>query len=86
MWECTQYLIQNLNEKGEIGAAELAARLGSGRSEEARALAYRLYAICDRKGWAKEALYYNSLVIAWPEIIKLAHEPYPTEEQKTLFT
>ncbi len=86
VWECTQQLIRRLNKSGEQGAAELAARLGSGRSEEARALAYRLYAICDRKGWAKEALDYNSLVIAWPEIIKLAHEPYTTEEQKKLFT
>lgn len=86
VWECTQHLIRRLNKFGEQSAAELAARLGSGRSEEARALAYRLYAICDRKGWAKEALDYNSLVIAWPEIIKLAHEPYPTEEQKKLFT
>jgi putative DNA methylase len=85
VWECTQHLIRRLNKFGEQSAAELAARLGSGRSEEARALAYRLYAICDRKGWAKEALDYNSLVIAWPEIIKLAHEPYTTEEQKKLF-
>jgi putative DNA methylase len=86
VWECTQHLIRRLNKFGEQSAAELAARLGSGRSEEARALAYRLYAICDRRGWAKEALDYNSLVIAWPEIIKLAHETYTTEEQKKLFT
>jgi putative DNA methylase len=86
VWECTQHLIRRLNKFGEQSAAELAARLGSGRSEEARALAYRLYAVCDRKGWAKEALDYNSLVIAWPEIIKLAHEPHTTEEQKKLFT
>jgi putative DNA methylase len=40
--------------------------------EMARDLAYRLYSICERKKWASEALAYNTLVIAWPEISKLA--------------
>ena len=34
----------------------------------ARDLAYRLYTICERKEWADEALAYNGLVIAWPEL------------------
>jgi putative DNA methylase len=72
VWECTQQLIRALEEGGEQMAAALAAKLGTGKSEEARALAYRLYAICERKKWAKEALAYNSLVVAWPEIVKLA--------------
>jgi putative DNA methylase len=37
-------------------------------AERARDLAYRLYSICDRKGWAEEAFGYNSLVASWPEI------------------
>jgi putative DNA methylase len=85
VWECTQHLIRRLNTGGEQGAAELAGRLGSGRSEEARALAYRLYSICERKNWAKQALDYNSLVIAWPEIITLAQEPYLEAEPGRLF-
>jgi putative DNA methylase len=40
----------------------------------ARDLAYRLYRLCDRKGWTQEALAYNSLVISWPEITRLASE------------
>ena len=72
VWECTQQLIRALEEGGEKAAAALAAKLGAGKSEEARALAYRLYSICERKKWAKEALAYNSLVVAWPEIVKLA--------------
>ena len=31
-------------------------------------LAYRLYAICERKGWAQEALAYNTLVTSWSHI------------------
>ena len=37
-------------------------------------LTYRLYATCERKKWAQEALAYNSLVIAWPEISRLARQ------------
>jgi putative DNA methylase len=72
VWECAQQLIRRLNETGEDGAARLLRQLGSGRSEDARALAYRLYAICERKGWAEEALAYNALVVSWPEIERKA--------------
>lgn len=44
------------------------------RGEIAKELAYRLYNICDRKGWTSEAIGYNSLVISWPEIFRLAAE------------
>ena len=72
VWECTQQLIRRLNETGEAGAARLLKQLGGGRGEDARALAYRLYAICERKKWADEALAYNTLVVSWPEIEKKA--------------
>jgi putative DNA methylase len=71
VWEATQHLIHALDQHGEQGAADLARRLG-GLGETARDLSYRLYSICERKKWAKEALAFNSLVIAWPEISKLA--------------
>jgi len=35
-------------------------------------LAYRLYSLCERKKWPKEALAYNALVVSWPEIMRLA--------------
>lgn len=72
-WEVTQYLIHELDQKGEMGAAEMLAKLGE-RGEIARDLAYRLYSLCDRKGWAAEGIAYNSLVISWPEITRLASE------------
>ncbi len=68
IWECVQYLIRALEELGEEGAAKFCARLGSGASESVRALAYRLYSICEKKGWAEEALAYNSLITSWPAI------------------
>jgi putative DNA methylase len=71
VWEVTQQLIRAHGEQGEEAAAGLLRRLG-GLAEMARDLAYRLYTICERKKWAEEALAYNSLVIAWPELAKLA--------------
>lgn len=70
-WEVTQHLIRQLDQNGEQGAAALLAKVGD-RGEVARDLAYRLYSVCDRKGWSQEGIAYNSLVIAWPEITRLA--------------
>jgi len=72
-WLIAQTLIHTLDTQGETGAAEVLAKLGE-RGEMARDLAYRLYRLCDRKGWTQEALAYNSLVISWPEITRLASE------------
>src|SRR5581483_2862775 len=71
VWEVTQHLIRALQEGGDSAAAELLRRVG-GLGEIARDLAYGLYTICERKGWAQEALAYNAIVVAWPEIARLA--------------
>jgi len=73
VWEATQHLIRALEQNGETGAAHLLSQLGN-LGEVARDLAYRLYSICDRKGWTQEAIAYNSLVISWAEIARLATE------------
>ena len=73
VWEATQHLIKLLEEAGEEAAAGLLARLGP-MADQARNLAYRLYATCERQGWAEEAQAYNGLVLAWPELEKLAVE------------
>jgi putative DNA methylase len=73
VWEVTQHLIGALETGGESAAADLVGRVG-GLAETARELAYRLYNICERKRWAKEALSYNGLVVAWPAILRIAVE------------
>jgi putative DNA methylase len=83
IWEVAQYLIQALQENGEAGAAELLRKVGS-FGEVARDLAYRLYSVCERKGWTQEALGYNSLVVAWSEITRLARSGQPAEQQPRL--
>ena len=84
-WEITQHLIRILESNGEQAAAALLRQLG-GMAEAARDLAYRLYVLCERKKWTQEALAYNGLVIAWPEISKLAaRAPTAEQTQKEMF-
>jgi len=73
VWEMTQYLIHRLLEGGEGAAAEL-VRVAPDLAETAHLLAYRLYDVCNRKGWADEGLAYNSLGTSWSEITRLAAE------------
>ncbi len=82
VWEVTQHLIRRLQTGGESSAAELLRKIG-GMGEIARDLAYRVYSICERKGWADEAIHYNSLVVAWPEISRIASQatqPAPIQD------
>ena len=71
VWESVQHLIKRMESAGEPAAAALLQALGS-TADKARDLAYRLYSVCERKGWAEEARAYNGLVIAWPELQKIA--------------
>ncbi len=87
VWEMVHHLIRLLNI-GEASAAKIAAKLGS-EAETARELAYRLYAISERKQRAQDALAYNTLVQSWPEIMRLAKEVAATtaapEDQGEMF-
>ncbi len=73
IWEALHQLIRALNQQGETAAGGLLARMPA-RAEPIRALAYRLYTLCERKGWAEEARAYNELVAAWLGIEQAAGE------------
>jgi putative DNA methylase len=71
VWEFTQHMIRYLEEQGEDATARHMKRLGS-RADATRELAYRLFNTCDRKKWTDDARSYNGLILAWPELEKLA--------------
>lgn len=73
VWEALHQLIRALNGRGETAAGGLLTQMPA-RAEPMRALAYRLYTLCERKGWAEEARAYNELVAAWPGIEQAASE------------
>jgi putative DNA methylase len=74
VWEVTQHMIRALDTGGEQKAAALLKQVGA-LGEIARDLAYRLFTTSERKGWTQEAFSYNSLVVAWPEIKRVAGMP-----------
>lgn len=73
VWEMVHHLIARMDNDGEAGAAELVAQLGV-RAETARELAYRLYAIAERKKRSADGQPYNALVQSWPELVRLARD------------
>ena len=73
VWEALHQLVRALNQDGESAAGALLARMPA-RAEPIRALAYRLYTLCERKGWADDARAYNELVTAWSGIEQAAGE------------
>ena len=67
-WLVTQQLTHALEDGGVTACAKLVAGALGGKADGAKALAYRLFTIADKKKWQEEAFAYNSLVTAWPEI------------------
>ena len=73
VWACVQKAAAILNAEagGGEAASRFVAQMGS-KAEAARALAYRLFEIATKKGWAAEALVYNELAQEWPKLEELA--------------
>lgn len=67
-WLTTQQLTRALEEGGVAACAKIVSQTLGGRADGAKALAYRLFTIADKRNWQQEAFAYNSLVTAWPEI------------------
>lgn len=67
-WLTTQQLTRALEEGGVTACAKIVSQVLGGRADGAKALAYRLFTIADKRNWQQEAFAYNSLVTAWPEI------------------
>jgi putative DNA methylase len=73
VWEALHQLIRALKATGEVAAGELLAGMPQ-RADPIRNLAYRLYTLCERKGWAEDARAYNELISSWAGIEVAANE------------
>jgi putative DNA methylase len=82
-WEVMQRAIYGLDKHGYDGAGNVLGRVGD-LAEVVRDLAYRLYTICERKGWAQEALAYNMLITSWSDIRDQAQRVAHLPQQATL--
>jgi putative DNA methylase len=80
IWEVLHQLIRALRQSGESSAGKLLGQPNvASRAEAARQLAYRLYTLCERKGWAEDARAYNELITSWPAIESSAPQTIQTE-------
>ncbi|MBQ3337300.1 MAG: hypothetical protein IJG80_07860, partial [Selenomonadaceae bacterium] len=80
-WLWVQSLVFAFKKDGTARAAELLSHF-EGSAESLKNLAYRLYNICEKKNWAKEATGYNDLVVEWEEILKesaMLKKPKPVQ-------
>lgn len=71
VWEALHHLCRALGES-EGDAGTLLAKMPE-KQEAIRLLAYRLYTLCERKGWAEHARPYNELITSWPAIVEASH-------------
>jgi putative DNA methylase len=67
VWEALHQLIRAYKVKGDSGASRVLVQCAA-RTEAMRQLAYRLYTVCERKGWAEDARAYNEVVTSWSGI------------------
>ena len=70
-WEICLHLAKRLQDQGADEAARLmvAVRGGSGIDlDDVKELAYLLYSVADRKGWAETALLFNNLGTLWTDL------------------
>ncbi|MBS1963093.1 MAG: DUF1156 domain-containing protein [Bdellovibrionales bacterium] len=84
VWEILHNMIHSLSTEGETGAGDILSKI-SRYSENIRTLAYRLYTLCERKGWAQDAGQYNTLILAWDGIEAAARLVGYTGTQADLF-
>ena len=68
-WLWAQSLVHAFKKIGINCAAELLGKF-DGNAESLKNLAYRLYDICEKKSWAKEATLYNDFVVEWQSILE----------------
>ncbi len=83
VWEALHQLIRAYQTEGDAGASKVLAAVAS-KAETSRQLAYRLYTLCERKGWADDARAYNEVVTGWSSI-ETAAAKIPGPSQGILF-
>lgn len=83
VWEVLHQLIRLFKTDGEHGAAAVIAAVQA-KADATRQLAYRLYTLCERAGWAEDARAYNEIVTSW-SAIEAAAAAVPAPVQNTLF-
>jgi len=84
VWAGLHQMIRALNQEDEAAAGKLLSNMAR-QTEAIRALAYRLYTLCERKKWAEDARAYNELITSWSNIEQTIQPLPATPKQQRLF-
>ena len=72
VWETLHHLIRTLMRDGGEAAAGAILAANPQQATGVRQLASRLYTLCERKGWASDAGFYNSVTTSWDALAEAA--------------
>lgn len=83
VWEALHQLIRSFKGGGEASAGAVLGRVKE-KTEAIRQLGYRLYTLCERRGWAEDARAYNEIVTSWSAIEAIANALPAADQQLDL--
>lgn len=90
-WEVLQHMVAALGrEDGGVGAAGALLAAASARTENpvgadlVKELAYLLFSVAEKSGRTNDALAFNDIVTAWPDIVEAVRAGTGQETQATL--
>lgn len=85
IWEIVHHILRAL-EESEAAAARIMRTLGPGLSERALQLCYLLFRTADVQRRSDESASYNMIVMAWPQLQRLAAQDQPGGKDGNLFS
>ncbi|WP_222947417.1 DUF1156 domain-containing protein [Micromonospora aurantiaca (nom. illeg.)] len=73
VWEIVAHLLRRLEDRGVDAAAQFMVEAQAHVDMDAvKELGYLLYSICDKQGWAPQALRFNDLITSWSDLDRSA--------------
>jgi putative DNA methylase len=90
IWEALHHLIAILERKGLQGAGAFLARAqerpdGAIEFELLKELAFLLFSIAEKSAWTQDALAFNTVATAWPEIVQAARTTHDDAPEQAAF-
>jgi putative DNA methylase len=90
VWEVLHHLIASLQRDGVLVAGGFLARVQE-RPDRAvdvelvKELAFLLFSIAEKNGWTKDALAFNTVATAWPDLVESARHTPPSTGGQAVF-
>jgi putative DNA methylase len=89
-WEVLHHLIALLERDGlPVAGAFLASaqgrRDGAIDTELVKELAFLLFSVAEKNAWTQDALAFNTVATAWPDVVQAARSPQASTGEQAAF-